>query len=51
MRTMEYVFQLFCFKSCVKDYNFLTDGKNIFEISMKNKEEIYETITELRKKL
>ena len=51
MRTIECVFKLFCFKSSVKDYNFLTDGKNIFEVSMKSKEEIYEAITELRKKL
>ena len=33
----------------IKDFNVLIDGKPFFEISVKNKEEAYETIIEISK--
>ena len=33
----------------IKDFNALIDGKSFFEIPVKNKEEVYEEIIEMRK--
>ena len=33
----------------IKDFNVLTDGKQFFEIPVKNKEEAYEAIIEMTK--
>ena len=33
----------------IKDFNVVNDGKSIFDISIKNKEEVYEAIIEMRR--
>ena len=38
-------------KAETKDYNVLIDGKSFFGVPVKNKEEAYETIIDISKKL
>ena len=41
--------EYYTLKVKVKDFNVLIDGKNFFDVSVKNKEETYEKVTEMSK--